>query len=289
MNVPEFLERLEKKKFDATSSSGRRRFKAAVLRFYHRFGRMFPWRETTDPYHILVSELMLQQTQTDRVIPKYLAFVGSLPTIQSLAHAPTHEILTLWSGLGYYRRALNLKRAAQEIVSRFDGRFPNSYENLVELPGVGPYTAGAMCNFAFNTPVPIVETNIRTVYLHLLFRNRSSVHDKDIMKVVTLTTDSKNPREWFYALMDLGASLKRFRPKINHRSKHHARQSKFEGSHRQKRASLLRVLRSEPSLTVAQAASRLMLQVDYAQGILNELSAEGFLEVKRNRYQIRRD
>lgn len=266
-----------------------RKFRSTVMKYYRQSGRKYPWRETSDPYRILVSELMLQQTQTERVIPKYQSFIEALPSIHHVAACNTDEILRLWSGLGYYRRALNLKRAAQQIRDDFQGTFPQTRAELEGLAGVGSYTAGAICNFAFNRAEAIIETNIRTVFLHLFLPKGTAVNDREILELVRESMDLENPKEWFYALMDLGAVIKRIRPKVNHRSAHHSVQSKFKGSHRQKRASVLRTLTTELSLTVSTTAKALGVDTLYAKQILDELQAEGFLAYSGRAYKLRKD
>ena len=194
------------------------------------------------PYFVLVSEFMLQQTQSARVAPKYTEFLKRFPTLGALASAPARDVLAAWQGLGYNRRALALHNAAKEIVTRHYGRVPRSYEDLVALPGIGPYTAGAIQAFAFNEPVIFIETNIRRAYLDYFFPNQENVKDADIAPLVAATLDTSNPREWYYALMDYGAALGRTFINANRRSAHYTKQSPFEGSARQLRARILRTL-----------------------------------------------
>jgi A/G-specific adenine glycosylase len=185
------------------------RFRAAVWDFYTLHGRhTLPWRQTTDPYHIVVSEMMLQQTQVARVIPKYVQFLKLFPTVRRLADAPLGEVLTAWQGLGYNRRAKFLKQTAEIIVYENNGVWPVTFEALRTLPGIGTYTAGAIMNFSYNTLVPLIETNIRTVYLHHFFKHATAVTDDAIMVHVKRTCDTHAPREWHWALMDYGAHLK---------------------------------------------------------------------------------
>ena len=170
------------------------RFQKTILHFYAKQGRVFPWRETRDPYAILVSEIMLQQTQTDRVIAKYLEWMKRFPTVEALARAPSQKVLRVWQGLGYNRRALHLKRAGEMIVKKSDGVIPSDVEKLDALPGVGPYTAGAIGAFAFNIPSAFIETNIRTVHLHFFFKKRKKVGDEEILKVIERTLPSHHPQ-----------------------------------------------------------------------------------------------
>lgn len=200
-----------------------------------------PWRATTDPYKILVSELMLQQTQVERVIPFYTRFIKTFPTPKKLAAAPLSKVLLLWQGLGYNRRAKFLHEAAKQITK---SSFPNTAEGMEELPGVGHYTARAIAAFARNSPEVFVETNIRTVFIHHLFPRRSNISDAQLLPLVSeaLKRSRMEPKDFYAALMDYGSYLKRSGIKLNTRSKHYVKQSKFEGSMRQKRAAKLREL-----------------------------------------------
>jgi A/G-specific adenine glycosylase len=201
-----------------------------------------PWRETSDPYRILVSELMLHQTQADRVIPKYQDFLDAFPDVRRLAAAGLGEVLAKWQGLGYNRRARYLHEAARHIVAEHDGQVPGSEELLRQLPGVGPYTAGAVAAFAFGQPVVFIETNIRRVYLHVFRPGREKVTDAELLPFVAVTMDSRRPRDWYYALMDYGASLAGQFTNSNRRSAHYRRQSRFHGSTREVRGRIIRTL-----------------------------------------------
>jgi A/G-specific adenine glycosylase len=262
-------------------------FRRVVLDFFKRSKRSFPWRETHDPYEILVSEIMLQQTQTERVVQKYQQFLEKFPSCEDLAQASVGEVISEWQGLGYYRRALNLHRAAQMVVRDFGAQFPTDVETLRTLPGLGPYTAAAVATFAFGSAVPMIETNIRALYLYCFFPERSSISDREVLEVVEATLDKRDPRRWFYALMDVGVELKRHRKKINHRSKHYARQSRFEGSHRQVRAAVLRLLTENPKVS-RQALEKLIKydskRVDKA---LAELEREGFVTGQKGTFALR--
>lgn len=262
-------------------------FRRVVLDFFKRSKRSFPWRETHDPYEILVSEIMLQQTQTERVAQKYQHFLQRFASCEELAKASVGEVIAVWQGLGYYRRALNLHRAAQMIVREYGARFPEDVETLRSLPGLGPYTAAAVATFAFGKAVPMIETNIRALYLYSFFPERSSVSDKEVLELVEATLDKRNPRRWFYALMDLGVELKRRRKKINQRSKHYTRQSKFEGSHRQVRAALLRVL-TENKRAKREAIEKLTkYDPERIEKALGELEREGFVTCNKGSYALR--
>lgn len=231
-------------------------FQRIVWEHYHAVGRHdLPWRPpvlkvrangTIDPYRVLVSEVMLQQTQAGRVVQKYVEFLKRFPTLPALAAASPRDVLAAWQGLGYNRRALALHRAAQEIIARHKGRIPRVYEDLVALPGIGAYTAGAVLAFAFQEPVVFIETNIRRAHLDFFFSDKENVRDRDILPLVAQTMDAKNPREWYYALMDYGAALGKTSVNANRRSAHYAKQSAFEGSGRQLRARIVRTLLTRP-------------------------------------------
>jgi A/G-specific adenine glycosylase len=217
-------------------------FRAAVLEHYRLEGRSFPWRDTEDPWRILVSEIMLQQTQTFRVLPKYLAWFGRFPDARALAEAPLAEVYGLWKGLGYNSRALRLRDAARLIVSAFGGQVPQGEEELRSLPGIGSYTARAVRAFAFNLPGAVLETNIRAALIFHFFPDRERVGDRELTPVALLTMDASDPRRWYYALMDYGAWLKKKEANPSRQSAAYARQSRFEGSARQARGALLKAL-----------------------------------------------
>lgn len=226
---------------DLPQSAGvRQRFRRVVRSFYRSNGRDFPWRRTQDPYQILVSEVMLQQTQTQRVAERFPVFIHQFPNIRALAAARQSEVIRAWEGLGYYRRARNLHRAAQEVVSECNGEIPDSYDHLRALPGIGEYTAAAVSAFAFNRAVPMIETNIRAVYLYVFFKEQEGVSDRRILALIEETMPKSGVREWFYSLMDLGVELKRATPRINHASRHHTKQKPFHGSDRRVAAMVLR-------------------------------------------------
>jgi A/G-specific adenine glycosylase len=204
--------------------------------------RDMPWRENVDPYYVLVSELMLQQTQVDRVIPKFHQFVKAFPTIQSLAQASLADVLKQWSGLGYNRRAKFLHEAAKKVVGEFNGTFPDTLEPLKTLPGVGPNTAGAILAYSFNQPVVFIETNIRSVYFHHFFEGQESVSDAELKSIVQATIDTEHPREFYWALMDYGSYLKKQGAGQLNKSKHYKKQSPLKGSVREVRGLILKAL-----------------------------------------------
>ncbi len=233
-------------------------FVTQVWDFYRDNGRdTLPWRNTSDPYKILVSELMLQQTQVDRVVPKYNAFIKKWPTAVSLSKASLGDVLKMWQGLGYNRRAKYLHLCAKEVVDTYGGTFPDTETELRSLTGVGPYTAGALMAFAFNKPLPIIETNVRTVFIYHFFKNKDKVTDADILKKVGKTLPKDNPREWYAALMDYGTYLKKEVGNINKKSTAYTKQSKFTGSTREVRGAIMRVLTRREVLTVTELVSEL--------------------------------
>ncbi len=205
--------------------------------------RDMPWRRDTRPYYILVSELMLQQTQVTRVIPKFEAFIERFPNIESLAQASLSDVLKLWVGLGYNRRAKYLHGAARKVVADYGGAMPADLETLKSLPGVGPGTAGAIMAYAFNHPVVFIETNVRTVYFHCFFAPDEKVSDTQLVPLIEATIDHENPREFYWALMDYGTWLKLTKGKmLNSQSLHYKRQSQFRGSVREVRGAIVRAL-----------------------------------------------
>ncbi len=262
------------------------RFRTLVREFYRRCGRSFPWRETTDPYRILVSELMLQQTQTERVVPKYRAFVERYPGFAYLASAPLRDVLALWQGLGYNRRAKALAESASIVMQRFGGRLPADPALLVELPGIGPYTAAAVCAFAFGLPLPLIETNVRRVFLHFFFAGREGVNDREILPLVEATLDRGDPRSWYCALMDFGVMLKGRVANPNARSAHYVRQSRFENSNRQIRGRLLAYLAERERATLGELGRELPFASERIALSLAQLAAEGLVACEAEEYRL---
>ena len=204
--------------------------------------RDMPWRTDTRPYYVMVSEIMLQQTQVDRVMPKFEAFIKRFPTIDNLSKASLGEVLQMWSGLGYNRRAKFLHEAAIKIMSEYDGVFPQTEKELVRLPGVGVNTAGAILAYSFNKPSIFIETNIRTVYFYHFFLNHNEVSDSDLREIVEVTTDVEHPRQWYWAMMDYGSYLKRQGIGQNNKSRHYKKQSPLKGSVREMRGQIVKLL-----------------------------------------------
>jgi len=262
------------------------RFREKVLGYYEAAGRDLPWRRTDQPYEILVSEVMLQQTQVPRVLPKYEEFLRAFPDVEALARAPLADVLAAWSGLGYNRRAKSLKAAAEIIVAENGSRVPDTLEGLIALPGIGHATASQILAFAFCVAVPFIETNIRAVYLHEFFGDADDVPDAAILPLVDATLDRTDPRSWYYALMDYGTYLKATVPNPSRRSAHHTRQSRFAGSNRQVRGALLRELTARPDQGVTGLSIAIGFEEARAVAALDELVAEGFLRVVSGAYRI---
>lgn len=267
-------------------------FRQLVLEQGRLLYRDLPWRRTTDPYHIWISEVMLQQTQVQRVDGRWQRWLERFPTVDALASAQTADVLDEWQGMGYNRRALALLNAARAI-SEAGGVMPHELRELVALPGIGPATAAGIRAFAFNLPGVYLETNVRTVMLHELYPDAAQVPDRELIPLVEAMCPqdahdpSDDPRTWYYALLDYGYHLKRTVPNPSRRSRTHVRQSRFEGSHRQKRAMVVRALlahRDGASVeTLAQEVSaeeRLAGREPVGEALvlelLQELAAEGF-------------
>ena len=283
-----------------------RKFEKTVWNYYAKHRRSFPWREDITPYRIVVSEIMLQQTQVSRVVPKFQSFMRKFPDFETLAATPLREVLAEWQGLGYNRWGLQLKKLAEMVIAT--GDLPRTKEALIELPGIGPNTAGSILAFAYNIPQAFIETNIRSVFIYFFFKNsRRKVDDKEILKLVEISLaggsgnsgknnknrNAQNPREWFYALMDYGAYLKSNCPNPSRKSKHHIRQSPFKGSNRQLRAHILRSIIEKPR--TARKIQRIVsdrmqqLKTSATHSILQnitDLKKEGFITEKNGTFHI---
>ena len=263
-----------------------RSFQKRIYHYYDTQGRDLPWRKRVTPYRVLVSEIMLQQTQVDRVIDKYKEFLAAFPDLPALARAPLPKLLKLWSGMGYNRRALSLRKLAQDVVAEHDGRLPSDPDILVTLPGIGKYTAGAVSAFAFNKPVVFMDTNIRRVYIHEFLHDRRNIHDDELVPLVRQTLDTKNPRKWYNALMDYGSMLKQEHGNPNTRSVHYTRQSPFENSNRQVRGMIIKALVKGPPLTATRIVKETGIDAERVRKNLDQLAREGFIVKKKDRYLI---
>ncbi len=263
-------------------------FRQEIYNFYREHARNdLAWRHTDDPFHILVSEIMLQQTKVERVIHKYSQFLAEFPDIRALSRAPLRKIFTVWQGLGYNRRALALKNLSQNIVKEYAGaQLPTSVDALMMLPGVGRATASAVAAFAYQQPVVIIEPNIRSVYLYFFFQNKENIKDQDILPFVEKTMGKLHPREWYYALMDYGALLKKRGVNPNRRSAHYLKQFPFHGSNRQLRGMILRTLLQNRRMSERQLIQALNVSQIRAQSMLKQLRAEGFLKKHGELYKL---
>jgi A/G-specific adenine glycosylase len=262
-----------------------RKFRKIVYRYYSQNARdTLPWRNTDNPYHILVSEIMLQQTQIERVLNKYPLFITKFPDFPSLARARLRSLYTVWQGMGYNRRALALTNIARTVIrSPYHGSLPSDLDELMKLPFVGQSTAGAVAAFAFHRPVVFIETNIRRVFIHFFFQGKEKVTDHEIIPLIERTLDRKDPRNWYYALMDYGSALRNLKENPNLKSTKYKKQSPFADSNRQKRGTILRLLSEQQRLTVKECAGQLNTSRDTIREIIDQLSREGFIK-KKGRY-----
>jgi A/G-specific adenine glycosylase len=253
-------------------------FRDFIWDFYYQNRRNFAWRNIDNPYYVLVSEIMLQQTQTHRVVTKYEEFIVAFPSFESLAAASLRDVLSVWQGLGYYRRARYLHQIAQRVVNEYGGFLPHEKKKLQALPGIGAGTAGSLGAFVFNQPTVFIETNIRTVFIHCFFQNNMGVSDKEILPLVAASVDHDNPREWYYALMDYGVWCKLQHVNPSRKSAHYTKQSKFEGSDRQIRACILKMVTVQACVTHADIIMRIDKEVGRVEKIIDQLVAEGFIK-----------
>ena len=226
-------------------------FQEVVWRHYDDAGRDLPWRDAKadgsfDPYKIMVSEIMLQQTQVSRVVPKYIAFLQLFPDVESLAAASLEDVLRAWSGLGYNRRAKFLWSAAQKVVTDCKGSMPQVVTELQALPGLGYNTAAAIATYAYDAAAPFIETNVRTVYIHHFFNDRTDISDKELLPLIEQTLPAEHYRQWYWAIMDYGSHLKATIGNVSRQSKHYVKQASFQGSRRQIRGQIIQLLMKRP-------------------------------------------
>ena len=261
-------------------------FQQMVMSYYKQHGRDLEWRNTTDPYRILVSEIMLQQTQVERVTKKFPEFIRSFPDFAALAAAPLADILAVWQGMGYNRRAIALQKCAIRVMTDYQGSLPDDVETLETFPGIGRATAASIAAFAFNIPVVFIETNIRRVFIHFFFPYSEKVCDAEILPLVEQTLYRENPRVWYWALMDLGSSLKNTVSNPNRRSAHYSQQSSFEGSDRKIRGNILNILLKEHFMEEKEFVVSLSEDPCRIKRILVTLESEGFIQCKGNRYLL---
>lgn len=260
-------------------------FRRKVYAHFTKEGRTLPWRGKVTPYRVFVSEIMLQQTQVPRVAEFFPGFMKRFPGWERLAEASLKDVLSAWQGLGYNRRARFLHEAAKQVTSRLKGKLPDDPALLATLPGVGKATAASIAAFGFNIPTVFIETNIRAVFIHHFFRERTGVTDAELLPLVEQTLDKKDPRRWYSALMDYGTALKRLHKNPARRSAHHPRQSKFEGSARQARGALLKtLLASKKGMTASALIQETGLEEKRAAAQLSTLMKDGLAKKRGNRF-----
>jgi A/G-specific adenine glycosylase len=228
---------------------------------------------------------MLQQTQVDRVIPYFRRFIHTFPSFKALAKAPLKDVLHVWQGLGYNRRALHLKRIAEIVTKTHSGRLPTDEKELLQLPGIGPYTAAAVRAFALNEPTVCMDTNIRSVFIHAFFPKKKKVSDKTLLPLIERSLDTTRPRDWYYALMDYGAHLKKTGTNPGRQSVHHKKQSAFKGSNRELRGKILKVLLTNPQTPISLAKT-LGTSQEKVTSILTQLTRDGLIQKSGRRFRV---
>jgi A/G-specific adenine glycosylase len=274
--------------FDAVPAKpSKEDFRESIYSYYEKAGRVFPWRGETSPWGVLVSEFMLQQTQTERVLGYWNRWMKRWPAPEALAQATMEEALREWSGLGYNRRCRYIKDNARIITREYNGKVPNTPQGLLPLPGIGPYTAGAIACFAYNYPAVFIETNIRAAFIHFFFQDREAVTDKEIIPILQDVLDRENPRRWYWALMDYGAALKKITLNPNRRSAHYTRQSPFEGSFRQLRGNLIKSLVSRGPGSAEELIKRTGIGEEDLYKALDVLKRDLMVAEEEGVYKIR--
>ncbi len=252
-------------------------FRRKIWRFYSRYGRRLPFRETTDPYKITVAEFMLQQTQVARVVPKYNTWIRIWPAWTDLATANNRELLRAWSGLGYNRRALYLGQSARIVMRKFSGRLPDDPDILRSLPGVGSYTARAILIFAFNRPLVTIDTNILRVLIRE-FDLPPHISTIDLEKLAERLLPTGRSRDWHNALMDYSQlTLPAHLPDVPTR----IRQAPFRGSRRQLRGEIIRRLTVSPRVSIDRIARETERRVDDVAEAARSLDKDGMVRAGR--------
>jgi A/G-specific adenine glycosylase len=274
------------KQFNLTESSGVKAFQKHLYEHFDNHGRILPWRKDYNPYHIYISEVMLQQTQVDRVSIKFEQFIDKFKNFKELADSNLEELYSTWQGLGYNRRAASLREAARIITNKYKGVLPDSPDILIELPGIGAATAASITAFAFNKPVIFLETNIRTVFIYHFFPSHESVPDDRISDLVTLSIDKKNPRKWYSALMDYGTMLKKEVGNLSRKSVSYKKQSPFQGSRRQVRGKILKTLLEKKELSKKALLEFITCEETEMGVVLTQLVSENLVQEVRNSYRI---
>jgi A/G-specific adenine glycosylase len=229
---------------------------------------------------------MLQQTQVSRVLSKYEEFISAFPEWSALARASVSEVLAVWKGMGYPRRALALRKIAATVTEEHGGELPAVYEKLVALPSIGEATACSILAFAFGKPTVFIETNIRAVFIRFFFEGSESVRDREIRPLVDITLDRRNPRKWYYALMDYGVQLKKTDPSLLAKSAHYRKQSPFRGSTRELRSRILSLVASNPGISDYSIRHHVKDEPEKVTLCLSALRREGFIEKNGRGYAI---
>jgi A/G-specific adenine glycosylase len=260
------------------------KFQQTVLRYYQEYGRDLPWRKTTNAYHILLSEVMLQQTQVDRGMAYYLTWTKRWKRVQDLAKANRVDVLKAWMGLGYNNRAINLHKTAQKISEEYDGDVIAAVKDFKNLPGIGPYTSAAVRIFARNEDIVTVDTNIRRILIHE-FALPESTSDKELWALAEQCLPKGKSRDWHNGLMDYGATLLTSR-KTGIKPK--TQQSKFEGSDRQIRAKILRYILSNDSVSKQVLFTKFSkTDQDRLQRILAKMIDQEMLTYSQSTYRLK--
>jgi A/G-specific adenine glycosylase len=271
------------------------RFRKTIWRHYRRNGRHdMSWRKTREPYRILVSEIMLQQTQVARVARFYPEFIKKFPDFRALARARTADVLRAWQGMGYNRRALALQKLSRIVLEKFDGELPRGRAALESLPGIGKATAGSLRAFIWNEREVFIETNIRRVFIHFFLHERKKVTDEEIARYLHWTLPRKNFREWYWALMDHGAALgteavrngkrteaaarRAIGANPNRKSAHYRKQPAFKGSDRELRGKIIRLLLEKKKISLISAAKGVKEPVLRVKKVARTLVREGFAD-----------
>jgi A/G-specific adenine glycosylase len=261
-------------------------FQEKVWSYYRQHRRDFSWRNGVTPYRVLVSEIMLQQTQASRVEAYFMLFMHTFPSLSSLARAPLSAVLKVWQGMGYNRRAKYLHECVRRIVDEYKGRVPCNPVVLETFPGIGKATARSIVAFGFDAPVVFVETNIRRVILHHFFPQQHNVSDEAVMEVAEQVLDTASPREWYNALMDYGTMLAKREGNANRRSRVYKKQPAFAGSLREVRGALIRALTDTPYITKAALLKALPFDAERIKSALDQLEREGLVVYTKRKYHF---
>jgi A/G-specific adenine glycosylase len=264
------------------------KFQSLILDFFQEHGRSLPWRENKTPYNVFISEFMLQQTQAERVIPKFIEFTSEFPDFSAIAKASFADVLQQWQGLGYNRRARYLHDSAKKITFEYKQILPDDTQLLQKLPGIGYATASAIRAYAFNAPVIYIETNIRSVFIHHFFADKENVNDKEILPLVEKYLYREKPAMWYSALMDYGVMLKKAVNNPGRKSRHHIKQSTFTGSRRQLRGMIIRILLNSEKATLNELIRECGRGKEEVHSVLTDLEKEHFIKLYNGYYSIKK-